>query len=269
MPTVAHINDIVFGEADGRPLALDIARPDPLPDAPMPALLWLHGGGWMTGDKTLAPPPFLAERGFFTVSASYRLSGAAIFPAQLHDAKAAVRWLRAHAVECHIDPDRIGAWGYSSGAHLASLLGVAGDRPELEGAVGSPGHSSRVQAVVAMAGPSDFTAMGGWHDAPDSPEARLVGGPLGERAELVRMANPITYARPGAPPFLLIHGDADDTVPINQSELLYRALADAGAEATFVRLAGVGHEFNRRLCERTNPELEALIAAFFTKHLAK
>lgn len=267
MPTVAHIDDVAFGEANGMPLALDIARPDPLPAMPMPALLWLHGGGWMSGDKTLAPPPFLAERDFFTASASYRLSGVATFPAQLHDAKAAVRWLRAHAAEYHIDPDRIGAWGYSSGAHLASLLGVTGDQPALEGFVGSPGQSSRVQAVVAMAGPSDFTAMGGWHDEPDSPEARLVGGPLGERVELARMANPITYAGPGAPPFLLIHGDADDTVPINQSELLYRALADAGADATFVRLAGVGHEFNRRLRERTNPELEALIAAFFEKHL--
>ena len=133
--------------------------------------------------------------GFFTVSISYRLSGQATFPAQIEDCKAAVRWLRAHAADYHVDPARIGVWGHSAGAHLAALLGTSGDVPALEGTSGNAGRSSRVQAVVALAPPVDLGKMGGWHDAPDSPEARLLGGPVWKRPDGVRVANPITYLK--------------------------------------------------------------------------
>lgn len=264
--------DIPFGEAAGKPLLLDIVRPRDRPATPAPAVVYIHGGGWMGGGKGPGRNRFLAERGFFTVSINYRLSQEATFPAQLEDAKAAIRWLRAVADRHGLDPERIGVWGHSAGGHLAALLGVTGDRPALEGASGSPGHSSRVRAVGVLSGPTDFLQMGGRHEAPDSPESRLVGGPIRERLDVVRQANPISYVpSDGAPPppFLIVHGERDETVPLGQGQLLHEALSRAGAEATFVPLAGVGHDFGA-LVGPAGPDLSPtrrLLLDFFDRHL--
>jgi acetyl esterase/lipase len=239
--------DVRYGVGGGSPLLLDIVRPDPLPAEPMPAVVWIHGGGWRSGDKHVDTAQSIGldfiRDGFACLSINYRLSDEALYPAQIHDAKAAIRWLRANAADLGVDPDRIGVWGHSAGAHLVSLLGASGDVAELEGESGSAGVSSRVQAVVAISPPSDFRAIPeGWpHEEPLVATTKLVGGPLEEHPDLVRLANPITFIRPNAPPFLIFHGEDDEVVPFIQAEMLHEALIAAGAEATFVRLPKANH----------------------------
>jgi acetyl esterase/lipase len=245
---IIRAGDVQYGDADGEALLLDLLQPDTPPSKPAPAVVWIHGGGWETGDKQAGYAqllcPFLAKKGFVTASLNYRLSDQALFPAQLHDVKAAIRWLRANAADLGVDPKRIGVWGHSAGGHLSALLGTTGDLPELEGASGSPGYSSRVQAVVPVSPPTDFLAIPPvWtHEEPRRATSKLVGGPLEERPELVRLANPIAHIRPGVPPFLIVHGEADEIVPVEQAELLYDALKRTGAEATFLRLPRADHQ---------------------------
>jgi acetyl esterase/lipase len=241
--SVEEIHDVAFGTTGSRPLLLNIARPNKQLLEAMPAIIFIHGGGWYRGDhKGPQNYPFAAA-GYFTVNIEYRLSGEAIFPAQIHDCKAAIRWLCANAKEFHIDPHRIGVWGLSAGGHLTSLLGTSGNVPDLEGNGGSEGFSSRVQAIVDWYGPSDLSKMGGTHDEPDSPECRVVGGLLSERKEIVQMVNPITYVTSDDPPFLIIHGEKDQIVPFNQSELLYNALKEAGVDVTLIKVTNGDHNF--------------------------
>lgn len=239
--------DVQFGRANGASLLLDILQPDPLPPSPAPVAVWIHGGGWEAGDKQggldLSLNPVMVQAGFVAVSINYRLSDHALYPAQIHDAKAAIRWLRANAAELGIDPDRIGVWGHSAGGHLSALLGTTGDLPELEGESGAPGYSSRVQAVVPVSPPTDFLALPpGWNNVePRSATSKLIGGPLEERRDLVRLANPIAHIRPGTSPFLIIHGEDDEIVPVEQAQLLHDALLRSGADSTFVRLPNADH----------------------------
>jgi acetyl esterase/lipase len=225
-----------------RPLELDLYLP--AGDGPHPVVLFLHGGGWRLGSRHLAgpayrgqtPTPFerVAQAGIAVASVDYRLSGEAVFPAQLHDAKAAVRWLRARAGELGVDPDRIAAWGESAGAHLAALLGLVGDQA-MEGDVGPAGTSSAVSAVVAWYAPTDLAAVAADlgvdpHD-PATREAQLLGAPAVDVPELAAQASPVTHVSPEAPPFLLLHGAADRMIPCVQCERLYDALVEAGVEA--------------------------------------
>jgi len=268
-----EIRDVVFGTGGGRPLKLNILRPRTAPKTPMPVVVWVHGGAWRAGSKEGRRTLALAKRGYFTVSIEYRLSQEARFPAQIEDCKCAIRWLRAHAKDYNIDPGRIGAWGASAGGHLVALLGTTGDVKELEGQGGWQDQSSRVQAVCDFFGPTDFTRMneGGSHmdhDAPNSPESQLVGGPIQESKEACRKANPITYVTPDDPPFLIVHGEADRTVPINQSEFLYEALKKAGVDVTFVRVKRGGHGF-RGETDPSPERIEQLVIEFFDKHLRR
>jgi len=225
-----------------RPLELDLYLP--AGDGPHPVVVFLHGGGWRLGSRHLAgpayrgqtPTPFerVAQAGIAVASVDYRLSGEAVFPAQLHDAKAAVRWLRARAGELGVDPDRIAAWGESAGAHLAALLGLVGDQA-MEGDVGVAGTSSAVSAVVAWYAPTDLAAVAADlgvdpHD-PATREAQLLGAPAVDVPELAAQASPVTHVSPEAPPLLLLHGAADRMIPCVQSERLYDALVEAGVEA--------------------------------------
>ena len=241
--SVEEIHDVAFGTTGSRPLLLNIARPNKQSLEAMPAIIFIHGGGWYRGDHNGPQNYPFAAAGYFTVNIEYRLSGEAIFPAQIHDCKAAIRWLRANAKEYHIDPHRIGVWGLSAGGHLTSLLGTSGDVPYLEGNGGSKGFSSRVQAIVDWYGPSDLSKMGGTHDEPDSPECRVVGGLLSERKEIVQMVNPITYVTSDDPPFLIIHGEKDQIVPFNQSELLHHALKETGVDVTLIKVTNGDHNF--------------------------
>lgn len=233
-----------------RPLELDLVLPPPS-DRPPPVVLFLHGGGWRLGSRHSAGPAFapgapfeaIAARGVAVASADYRLSGEAVWPAALHDAKAAVRWLRARAPELGIDPDRIGAWGESAGAHLAALLGLTGS--DLDGDVGVSAGSTRVACIVTWYAPTDLPAiaptLGVDPAAADSREALLLGAPLTDVPARALEASPVHHVAPGAPPFLLLHGAADTLVPCAQSETLHQALRAAGAEAELHRYPGADH----------------------------
>jgi acetyl esterase/lipase len=244
---------------------LDLYVPEKA-SSPLPVIVWVHGGAWLTGSKEGGGPalPFVGK-GYAVASINYRLSQHARFPAQIEDCKAAVRWLRAHATAYHLDPDRFGVWGASAGGHLVALLGTSGDVKDLEGDDGTPGQSSRVQAVVDWFGPTDVTKMGGSHDQPDSPEAKLLGGPVQEHKDKAARANPITYVSKDDPPFLIMHGDKDTTVPFGQSELLLEALKKVGVDATFRPVKGAGHGGR----EYSSEEVRKLVEEFFDKHLKK
>lgn len=262
---VEVVRDVEYGTGGGRPLRMHLVRPQSPPPDPMPVVVYIHGGAWRAGNRDAGVPPLarLAQRGYFGASIEYRLSQEAKFPAQIEDCKAAVRFLRAKAGDYSINPDRIAAWGPSAGGHLAALLGTSGGVRELEGAGGNAEFSSRVQAVIDGFGPTDFLRMGKNridHDSADSPESLLVGGPIQENREKAARANPITYVTADDPPFLIMHGDKDDLVPIGQSELLAEALQKAGVEAALHVVAGAGHGFGGR-------ELDAKVDAFLDRHL--
>lgn len=271
--TVEVERDISYAETDNPRQRLDLFLPKKRSsDRPLPVIAYIHGGAWMAGDRTsgggVRPLAELVAGGDFAgVSIGYRLSQEAPWPAQIHDCKAAIRWLRANSARLGLDADRIGVIGESAGGHLVALLGTGGGVAALEGDLGSNDEtSSRVRCVVDQFGPSELLVMSDYpsrmdHNAPDSPESRLVGGPLQERKEAARAASPITYVSSDDPPFLIIHGDADPLVPFNQSERLAKALKDAGVEPVFVRVEGGGHGGFR------NPELPERIRRFFERHL--
>lgn len=224
---------------------LDLYLPAGTKDAPL--IIWIHGGAWLAGDKSNPRPlPFLAD-GFAVASINYRLSQHATFPAQIIDCKAAVRWLRANARRYGIDPNRFAVWGESAGGHLAALVGTTGDANVFEPNDGLP-ISSQVQAVLDFFGPTDLTQMDDHRapgpivpNSPDSPEARLIGGPIQQNKEKAALANPIRYVSKSDPPFMIVHGDQDPLVPHHQSELLEAALRQAGVPVVFYTVKGGGH----------------------------
>jgi acetyl esterase/lipase len=229
-----------------------------------PVIIWVHGGAFRAGSKDQCPAvPYVGE-GFAVASVNYRLSQHAIFPAQIEDCKAAVRWLRAHAAQYNLDPDRFGAWGASAGGHLVAMLGVTSGVKEFDRGSNLE-YSSRVQAVCDWFGPTDFTQMNKFkgdmdHDAPDSPESQLIGGPVQQNKDKAARANPITYVTNDDPPFLIMHGSQDPLVPLNQSELLRNALQKVGVPVTFHAVQGAGHGFS-------GPEIDKLVRDFFARHL--
>ncbi len=266
--------DIVYSKVGDRELLLDLCLPAKR-SAPVPVIVWIHGGGWRGGSKNSGSRARgMLERGYAVVDVGYRLSGEAIFPAQVEDCKAAVRWVRANASKYSFDPDRIGAWGSSAGGHLVAFLGTAGNVKEFETETNAQ-YSSRVQAVCDWFGPTDFLQMDKHslpgsrliHDAPTSPESLLVGGPIQEEpyTSLARKANPITYVTSDDPPFLIMHGDKDMSVPLHQSELLLDALKKAGVDASLYVVKGGGHGL--RGGKETPDELFRMVADFFDKQL--
>lgn len=264
LPGVKVLKDLTYGRAGERPMLLDLYLPEHA-TKPMPLIIWVHGGAWMAGSKNNPSPALRFTRdGYAVAQVGYRLSQEAKFPAQIHDCKAAVRWLRANAEKYSLDTNRFIAWGGSAGGHLVALLGTSGGVAELEGTVNDLKQSSRVQAVVDWFGPTDFLHIGEpesdiRHTAPDSPESKLIGGPLLENRDKAAKASPITYVSKDAPPFLIMHGDRDRTVPFNQSELLYEALKKAGVDVTFVPMKGAGHGFG-------GPDAIAPVQEFLRRH---
>lgn len=252
---------------------LDLYLPEKA-GSPTPVIVWIHGGGWVSGDKRENGAPGSVShttRGYAVASINYRLSGDAIFPAQIEDCKAAIRWLRAHAREYNLDPRHIGVAGASAGGHLVALLGSTGQRKDFD--VGENlDQSSAVQAVNDLFGPTDLLQMDAHalsgsrlvHDAANSPESQLVGGPIQEKPyrDRAARANPIPYLTKAAPPYLIIHGDQDPLVPHHQSELLFATLKQHGVPVRFHTIKGAGHGqgFGGK-------EISEMIAAFFDHHL--
>lgn len=237
---------IIFAEVDGHPLRLNVVWPQDEAHTPRPIVIWIHGGGWREGRHTDGLEwwccPAMAAAGFVAVSVEYRLSGEARYPAQIHDVKAAIRWVRANAARFDGDPDRIGLWGHSAGGHLAALAGLTGDGAEFEGEVGPAEVSSRVQAVVAASAGTDFSQRAFVMDPEASPYIfDLFAGVGPDQQELMRLASPVNHASADAPPFLIIHGDADPLVPVEQGDRLIRALQAVGAPVAYERLAGADH----------------------------
>jgi acetyl esterase/lipase len=250
---------ITYAVAPGyRPLQLDVWVP--ASPTPPPLVVWIHGGGWMFGDRRYLPETLRPHQLFDELLAArlavatidYRHALEAHFPAQLHDAKAAIRYLRAHADVLGVDTTKIGVWGESAGGHLAALVGLTGQYPELEGAIGVLRQSSAVDAVVDWYGPADFRLQPREDRAPQPitdlppelltpPEELLAGG---RDEHTLTVASPVTYVTSAAPPFLLIHGTADTIVPYVQSEVLTQALRDAGVSAELVPVEGAEHIFN-------------------------
>jgi acetyl esterase/lipase len=257
---------LTYSTPDGyRPLHMDVYVPTGL-DSPPPCVVWIHGGAWLFGSRQ-TPPDYWPEGALFqttidaglaVASIDYRHSREASFPAQLHDAKAAVRYLRRFADQLGIDGTRIAAWGESAGGHLAALLGLVID-PALEGTEGVLGESSAVDAVVDFYGVSDVDTLPSFLDTlpPEFVAQLLAQGPASEadptsvilartpldQTDARRVLSPVHHARAGAPPFLLVHGDADGLVPRSQSDQLLEALAAAGVPADLLIVEGGDHVF--------------------------
>jgi acetyl esterase/lipase len=247
---VTAVRDLEYGRAGAKVLHLDLYLPANS-GKPLPLLVWIHGGAWRSGakDGDVIPMLPLATNGYAMASVEYRLSQEAIFPAQIYDCKAAIRWLRANAAKYNLDPGRFAAMGASAGGHLAALVGASGGVAALEGDVNDLKESSRVQAVVDWYGPADLLQIGIpssdiKHNEPGSPESQLIGGALLEHKDKAAQASPVTYVSKESPPFLIMHGDSDRSVPFNQSELLLAALKKAGVDATLIPEKGIGHGFS-------------------------
>lgn len=272
-------SDVTYATLGGTPLQLDLYIPANAP-VPYPVLVWIHGGGWAGGDKFPAnAAALLNQHGFAVASINYRLTtqegeygtNPVTFPAQIHDVKGAIRWLRANAPAYQLNPAKIAVWGSSAGGHLAALAGTSGGVAALEGSVGGNlAFPSGVQAVVDHFGPTDLLDMnldvtdppGSTldHDSPGSPESHLIGfdapnqgvgvlranqnnpaPPFPALVTLITQADPITWVDSNDPPFSIAHGDQDTVVPQMQSVKLDDALAAAGVQHEYASVVGAGH----------------------------
>ncbi|MBD3676282.1 MAG: alpha/beta hydrolase [Planctomycetaceae bacterium] len=261
--------NIPYADNDNPRQALDLYLPTAKSEKPRPVIVFIHGGGWRNGDKKSGRGrllPFVRSGEYAGVSVGYRLTDEAQWPSQIHDCKAAIRWIRAHAGEYNLDPEKIGIMGTSAGGHLVAMLGTSGGLESLEGELGQHNdEDSRVTCVVDFYGPTEMLTMGKSpgldHNAPGSPEAKLLGGPIQEVKEIARQASPITHVSKDDAPFLIIHGTNDPLVPFEQSTRFQKKLKEAGVEATLITIKDGKHGGFR------NRQMDQMIQAFFYKHL--
>ncbi len=253
-----HWRDVVFAHPLGfRPLTLYISVPKT--KTPPPLVVFIHGGAWFTGHPTLSNPVYrkldferkFIAAGFALAKISYRFSGEGLFPMCLHDCKSAVRYLRNRAQLFGFDAARIAAFGDSAGGHLATLLGLTNNRPEMEGSEGDTEGASVVKAVVSWFGPTNLLTMqeqattNEWQNHNDiaSPESQLIGGAVQENERAARTASPVAYVSKDAPPILIQHGTKDRLVPFGQAQELHQALLAVGADARLSPIEGADHCF--------------------------
>ena len=253
--------DVSYGPHERNKLDITV----PKSDKPLPLVIWVHGGGWEAGDKAFNPGVSLLAKGYAIASINYRYSKQAVFPAQLHDSKAAVRFLRDNAKTYNLDANAFGVWGASAGGHLVALLGTTGDVPDLEGDSKTK-TSSKVQAVCDWFGPTDLAKLSPM-SAASSPITKLLGGSTTDKADLAALANPITHITKNDAPFLTFHGDGDKLVPVSQSELLDAALKKAGVESELIVLKGADHGGREFQAQVGNAENRKKLVAFFDRHL--
>lgn len=255
--------DLEYARAEEKSLLLDLYYPKTA-DGPVPVVVWVHGGGWKNGSKDRCPASWLVEHEYAVASINYRLIDEAQWPAQIDDCRAAIRWLRTNAEGFQLDPDRIAAWGGSAGGHLVALLGTL-DAPSDEIA------SSRVQAVCDWHGPTDLLTMPPnvlgngrtLEDIANSNGARLLGKPVRDVPELAKQASALYHVSADDPPFLIMHGENDPAVPIDQSRRLHAQLEAAQVASTFHIVPDAGHGGK----EFQTPAVRDLILEFFDNEL--
>lgn len=260
---VTVTRDLVYSEPEGALLALDLYLPVAKPEAPLPVVVWIHGGGWLKGSKDRCKADFLATRGFAVASIAYRLTDVAQWPSQIEDCYSAIRWLRKNANTYGLDAEHIGVFGSSAGGHLASLVGT---RP-----AGKESTDAKVQAVCNWFGPADLLTMPpnvvsedrSYEQVASSNGAKLLGAPIPEVPELAKDASALYQVTPDDPPFLIMHGSDDPGVPLDQSILLHQALKEAGVDAELYIVEGAGHGGP----EFTSPEVQGKVIEFFTRTL--
>jgi acetyl esterase/lipase len=263
------LHDVVIGKGGDRDLHAEIAYPKNA-SALLPAIVFIHGGGWIGGTYKQSPIIQIAHAGYFAASIEYRLSNVAKWPAQIQDSKLGVRWLRANAAQYHVDPNRIGAWGESAGGHLVACLGTMADVKAYEGDGGYPGVSSAVQAVVDYYGPTDFVTPGNYSDQAIKLTEGLFGVPYKQNPELWKSGSPVDYVKAGDPPVLMVHGDADTLVPLAQSTVFDAALTKAGVPHQLLIVKNAGHGLGAPHFAVVSPsydDIRKITYAFLDKYL--
>lgn len=254
--------DLEYAKVGDTSLKIDVMEPTERAAQKLPAIVFIHGGGWAGGDKVVGigrVAPLVATGEYVGFTIQYRFTKEAGFPAQIHDSKAAIRWVKANAEKYGVDPDRIGVWGSSAGGHLVSLLGTSGDVSDLEGEAGPTDVSSRVKCVVNFCGPTDFSLF------PDTEVRKravhpLLGGSPSEKPEVARQASPATYVSEDDPAFLIMHGTADTIVPVDQATTFHEKLKKAGVNSTLVLIEGGQHSFG-------GAEVNRRVSNFFAQQL--
>jgi acetyl esterase/lipase len=263
-----RLADITYCTMDGIPLKLDLYFPDQT-NAPYQVLVYVHGGSFTSGDKRtgsgIIDIPAMTGRGYAVAAVNYRLMPEHPFPAEVIDAKCAIRFLRAHAEEYNLLTEKIGIWGGSAGGHLAAMVGLTKDNPDFELGENLE-HSSHVDAVVEMFGPTDLTQPMGWLQRLLLRRAFGTDSPDDER---LIQSSPVQYVTLDAAPFLILHGEQDTAVPVEQAQVLYQALSDAQADATLVIVANANHNFKPTggQIHPTRTEISALMGDFFDRIL--
>ena len=254
--------DVVYGAGAGRDLKCNVYMPPQQGDK-RPAVLLVHGGGWTTGDRSQLHGYgiLLGRIGYVCVAAEYRLSGEAKWPAQIHDVKAALRWMRANAARLGIDPAKIAVSGNSAGGHLSLMIAGTQNMAEFEGDGGNAGAGTPVAACVAFYAPSQLYL-------PDQPLHTELAFLFGRDAdvEVARKASPIEYATPNFPPTLLIHGTKDALVPDESTFRMYSALTQAGVPTDLHIYAGAPHAFDA--LPDFGRQCAAIISLFLDRHVA-
>jgi len=240
----SQVKNLHYAEVDGKPLLLDLYLPEKPEGSPL--VVWVHGGGWKSGSKQNCFVKWLSNFGYTVASINYRLVDVAKWPAQLHDCKGAIRWLRANAQTYGYNPDCVIAAGASAGGHLVALLGTTGDNDELEGTVGGNGdQSSRVQAVVDYYGATDFPLRSktqSWKvNKPGSVVYNLLGGPANQLVDKAKQASAKSHVTSDDAPLLVFHGVKDTTVLINQTDALEEAYKKHNLPVAVYRLKDAGH----------------------------
>ena len=263
----AFYRNVAYAHHPGQQLLLDVFRPDL--DDEVPAVVYFHDGGWRASSKDHCMVRWLVRYGIAVIPVNYRLVPRYLFPDQIHDAKAAVRFVRARAAEYGIASKRIAAVGVSSGGYLACLLGLTAGHAEFEGTGDDPEVSSSVNAVVNYFGPTDFLRLRRGRSkrvesGRKAPEARLLGHAIEDDEDRARWASPITYVRPDAPPFLHVHGELDDYTPLEQTRSLHTALETAGATSKLLLVRGAGHG-GRRIFDQSS--IRDRVASFLLRHM--
>lgn len=266
--------DIAYIEGGDEAQKLDIYLPEAPPAKPLPLIVHIHGGGWRAGSKFPCPVMGMVLKGYAVASVEYRFSQKAVFPAQIQDCQAAIRWLRAHAKQYHFDTEHLGAIGGSAGGHLSALVGTSGGKKAFSMIGGHEDQSDRVQAVCDIFGPADFTTVMQQaaedqnvknifaFNTPSDPYSGLIGAKLDHKAK-ADAVSPVHYVSKDAPPFLILHGTHDTLVPYAQSVQLEAALKSQGVPVWLQTLPGAGHGgplFSK-------PAVLQLTQNFFDKHL--